>query len=180
MGCLSFVDHSPVILNAASRLAVRFVLSKLFLPTRRQSRNGAARAALLAASRVEMPLAEAVERLARDAVNSGLPDVAREAATATGGLPVHWDMGGVLVLTALGEALHYDPEMRSTTTVTDRRWRTAALVKASRNHHELRALSPARPINAKTCSQCNGTGRMFDVADCGVCMGTGWLPSEAE
>jgi len=125
-------------------------------------------------------LAEAVERLARDTVNSGLPDVALEAATATGGLPVQWDMGGVLVLTTLGEVLHYDPETRSTRTVTDRRWRTAAVVKASRKHHELGALSPARPINAMTCTQCNGTGKMFDVADCGVCMGAGWLTSETE
>jgi len=125
-------------------------------------------------------LAEAVERLARDSVDSGFPDVAREAATATGGLPVQWDMGGVLVLTALGEVLHYDPETRSITTVTDRKWRTAALVKASRNHRELGALSPARPMNALTCTQCSGSGKMFDVADCGVCMGTGWLPSETE
>jgi hypothetical protein len=128
-------------------------------------------------------LAEAVERLARDALardalDETFPSVAREAANATGGLPVQWDMGGVLVLTARGEVLHYDPETRTTTSITDRRWRTAALVKASRKHQELAALSPMRPRGAVTCTQCQGSGRMFDVADCGVCMGTGWLPLE--
>jgi hypothetical protein len=124
-------------------------------------------------------LAEAVKRLTKDAVDS-FPDVAREAANATGGLPVQWDMGGVLVLTALGEVLHYDPETGTISAVADRRWRTAALVKASRNHHELAALSPARPSDALTCMQCGGTGKLFDVADCGVCMGTGWITSESE
>src|SRR5690348_15245340 len=100
-----------------------------------------------------------VERLAKDAANSAIPDVAREAAMITGGLPVQWDMGGVVLLTVLGDILHYDPETRTTTIVTDGKWRTAALVKASRTHYELAAFAPVRPDNVLTCTQCNGSGK---------------------
>lgn len=53
---------------------------------------------------------DALERLNREAAIEAEPTVAREAARATGGLPVQCDLGGVLVLTPQGEVLHYDPE----------------------------------------------------------------------
>jgi hypothetical protein len=126
---------------------------------------------------MDQNVAEALVRLCRDAANIAGPDIAVEAAKNTGGLPVQCDMGGVLLLTPLGEVLHYDPERKTAASVTDSKWRTAALVKAARKYPELAALHPARPNDAVVCTQCGGVGRMFGVADCGVCMGTGWLAS---
>ena len=120
-------------------------------------------------------VAAALARLTAEARTDATVDVAREAAVATGGLPVHCDMGGVLVVTAGGDVNYYDPEHKTTSRVADSRWRTLALVKAARNHPELASLRPAMPVDAMACTSCSGTGRVFEVADCGQCMGTGWL-----
>ncbi len=125
--------------------------------------------------RIHPDVAAALARLSVAARTNATVDVAREAAVATGGLPVHCDMGGVLVVTASGEVNYYDPERRITSPVTDSRWRTLALVKAARNHPELVSLRPVMPVEAIACARCSGTGRLFAIADCGECMGTGWL-----
>jgi hypothetical protein len=126
---------------------------------------------------MEPQLAEALERLSREAATSAEPGVARDAARATGGLPVQCDMGGVLLLTPTGAVLHYDPEGGTIAPVSDDRWRTAAFVKAARKHPELTRLFPTKPSGAAICAQCSGSGRMFGTLDCGNCMGTGWLPA---
>ena len=90
-------------------------------------------------------IAAAITRLSRDAASSDAPDLAGEAARATGGLPVQCDMGGALVLLPSGDVVHYDPERKTFAGVTDARWRMAAIVKASRRHAELADLLPTRP-----------------------------------
>lgn len=124
---------------------------------------------------MDRTLLDAIERLCRDAALGAEPTLAREAARATGGLPVRCDMGGVLVLTAQGGVLHYDPERAEAVPVADHRWRKAALVNAARKHPELRSLFPAMPEGAVPCAQCAGTGKLVRDLDCAGCMGTGWL-----
>jgi hypothetical protein len=116
-----------------------------------------------------------IERLSREAALEVEPTVAREAARATGGLPVQCDIGGVLVLTVQGGVLHYDPERGEAVPVADEHWRKAALINAARKHVELRSLFPAKPEGAIPCPQCAGTGKLVRDLDCAECMGTGWL-----
>lgn len=116
---------------------------------------------------------ETIVRLSRDAMTSGT-QIVREAARATGGLPVRADMGGVLVLMPTVDVFQYDLEAKTSSRVDDPGWRRVALVKAARSHPELVSLFPERPGTATTCSHCHGSGRLFDAVDCGRCMGTGW------
>jgi hypothetical protein len=115
----------------------------------------------------------AIRRLGREAQVSG-SDVVREAARRTGGLPVWSDMGGVLVLMPTTEVVQYDPETGTSAPVHDLRWIHVSLVKAARSHAELVSLAPARPADAVECTQCGGSGRLFDTLDCSQCMGAGW------
>jgi hypothetical protein len=119
-------------------------------------------------------IAEVLRQLSLDAASTAVSEEARQAAKATGGLPVLTDMGGVLVLTPAGEVFHYEPE-RGIAKQADERWRTLALVKAALKHPELRALMPERPPTAMMCNACHGTGVILGTMDCGTCMGTGWL-----
>ncbi|MEA2750818.1 MAG: hypothetical protein QOI41_4961 [Myxococcales bacterium] len=124
---------------------------------------------------MDRTLVDALERLCREAGFGEEPTVAREAARATGGLPVLSDMGGVLVVTVQGGVLHYDPERGEAVSVADERWRKAALVNAARKHGELRSLFPGKPKGAILCAQCAGTGKLVRDLHCAECMGTGWL-----
>jgi hypothetical protein len=116
---------------------------------------------------------QALERLIDTAASSVEPVSTREAAIATGALPVYCDLGGFLAITAGGKVLHYDPERKLVSAVVDETWRRAALVHAVRKHPELSELFP-RPNTAVVCPQCGGSGLLMGKADCGWCMGAGW------
>jgi hypothetical protein len=119
-------------------------------------------------------ISQTIVRLSQEAQASG-SDTTRQAARATGGLPVWSDMGGLLVLMPTTEIIQYDLESRTLSPVHRPEWQVLALVKAARLHPELAGLMPARPATAASCDQCAGTGRLFDAVDCGQCMGTGWF-----
>ncbi len=67
-------------------------------------------------------------------------------------------MGGILVLRSHGSVAHYDdPEIDRMREVHDDevgRWRTFALILASRQFPELGALPPPRPNDAIVCIEC--------------------------
>jgi hypothetical protein len=117
-------------------------------------------------------VSDAIVRLGRESQTSG-SDAVRDAARETGGLPVLSDMGGVLVLMPTMQIRHYDPETGTSSPLGDPKWHQVALMKAARSHPELEMLMPSRPAEAVSCSQCEASGRMFDRADCGLCMGAG-------
>ena len=125
-------------------------------------------------SGVHPELAGAIGRLSQEAAAGGSPSEAREAAARTGGVPVHTDLGGVLVLAPDGSVLHYDPDSGQVNPVADDRWRVLALVKAARKFPELQPLRPRRPATAVACPQCGGDGVVLGGVDCGVCSGIGW------
>ena len=85
------------------------------------------------------------------------------------------DLGGVLVITADGEVLRFDPEADGVSVVDDEQWRRLALARASRRFSELSGLKPSRPSLATTCSQCDGQGIILGGVECGNCFGVGWL-----
>lgn len=121
-------------------------------------------------------VAAAIERLSREAAaGASLPE-AREAAARTGGVPVHADLGGVLVLATDGSVLHYDPEGGRVSPVEDIRWQLLALVKAARAFPDLRQLRPGMPDTAVACERCGGRGVILGDLDCGACFGIGWNP----
>jgi hypothetical protein len=122
-----------------------------------------------------MTLEDDIRRLAAHAAAHGEPDVVREAAALTGGLPVYSDMGGTLVVSPSREVLVYDHDTRSVKPEDDARWRTLARAKAAKRFPELAELSPVRPHNAMDCTACDGRGVILDSADCGVCMSLGWV-----
>jgi hypothetical protein len=101
-------------------------------------------------------------------------DVSQSAASATAGLPVYSDLGGILAITPEGVVRLYDPETGSVSDVADERWRRVALVSASEKHPSLADLLPARPTHAAACGACEGTGK-FRSSICRVCSGLGWI-----
>jgi len=86
---------------------------------------------------------------------------------------VHADMGGALVLTTSGQVMQYDFETGNLSQA-DERWSALALSKAARTYPALKALTTSRPTGAVTCSVCNGTGILWERADCETCWGRGW------
>jgi hypothetical protein len=119
-------------------------------------------------------LRDIVVRLAARVAASDENDAFRDAARATGSLPVYCDMGGCLVVSPDGDVLRFDPESGSTETETDPRWRLLARAKASRRYPELASLEPLRPEDAPECFECEGTGLLLGL-DCKRCSGLGWV-----
>ena len=93
-------------------------------------------------------------------------------------LPVYSDIGGDLFLTLSGEILHLnegDPKGLPTLE-TDPVWQLIAAVVASEKYPELAFLRPQRPLSAKDCLKCEGTGHPMSLGFiCGECFGLGWL-----
>lgn len=101
-----------------------------------------------------------------------------DAARATGGVPVHMDLGGVLVIDRWEAVVSYDPDDGTIAPVSDARWRTLALVKAAEKFPDLRELAPGPPSNAVVCGTCEGSGVLMGDVNCGVCLARGWLVTE--
>ena len=117
-------------------------------------------------------ISKSIRRLAKAAQESDSSAI-KEAAQATGSLPVHTDMGGALVVTPECDVVQYDFETGATRT-PEESWRTLALVKAARKFPELRNLAPPKPTEAIDCPSCGGVGVVSGNMDCGVCWGVGW------
>ncbi len=115
---------------------------------------------------------DAIQRLSAAAASAALPEE-RMAAAASGGVPVHVDVGGVLVVCVNGVQA-FDPATGSLRHVTDE-WATTALVKAARRFPELASLLPQKPLSASSCSACQGTGSILGVLTCASCSGIGWI-----
>jgi hypothetical protein len=96
-------------------------------------------------------------------------------------LPVYLGWTETIALRSDGTLLRWSTEDDSpgARELDDASWMTAALVQASRRYPELSRLFPARPADAVTCGQCNGTGSLDLSAEhadilC-ACGGAGWL-----
>lgn len=134
-------------------------------------------------------LARTIEALARAVAETSPWAHLRAAALRVPGLPVHADMGGVLVLRSDGSVALYDEEHGRVEPVDRDPWRTLALIQAAKKYPaELRDLPPARPHDAVPCEDCGGTGEHRERDDpgdgpgencpiCGACLGAGWQPA---
>jgi len=96
-----------------------------------------------------------------------------EAATATGGLPIYADLGGVLCVTPTGEVRAYDSDSFSVRTVEDPVWVEIALTRLASLDPALSAVAPTRPEDAGSCPACGATG-VYWGGVCLRCLGRGW------
>lgn len=93
------------------------------------------------------------EKVARDSLSESW----RDAARATGGVPVYEDVGGILVIGPDRGVLLYTPSDGRATLATDP-WERMAFIRAAKLHDELAGLAPPRPGDARICTCCGGTG----------------------
>jgi len=122
--------------------------------------------------------AEAIRRLSAETARSGKHPWERELAARTGGLPVHADMGGALVVTVEGKILLLDHDTDGIEETADEATVRFARTLASRMHPALASWAPVRPADARICEACGGTG-VLELAKrsfhCGKCSSTGWV-----
>lgn len=99
-------------------------------------------------------------------------------------LPVMLDGGGCVGLLLSGEAASFLwNEPRFLRAELDPRIRNMTRFQASLKYPALASLAPIRPIDAKTCEPCGGTGQCLELplkfAEHLICYcgGLGWLPA---
>jgi hypothetical protein len=123
---------------------------------------------------IDADLRGIVVRLAAKVAASNENEAFRDAARATGSLPVYCDMGGCLVVSPSGEILRFDSESGAIEPESDPRWRLLARARVSAKYPELASLAPLRPEDAPDCSDCERTGLLLGL-DCRTCSGLGWV-----
>jgi hypothetical protein len=98
-------------------------------------------------------------------------------------LPLVLDMGGSYAIRASGDLIQFGwdgPE--GAESLEDPRLINAALYQGSLKYPKLASLVPSRPVGARDCSHCDGTGRPPLSTQPGLenlicyCGGVGWLP----
>ncbi|MDB5335084.1 MAG: hypothetical protein JWN70_703 [Planctomycetaceae bacterium] len=110
----------------------------------------------------------------------------RGAARRNGALPLFRDMGGCYAIRPDGTLVSWSwDEPDQVCVEKDARIWNIALFAGSERWVELASLIPSRPVNAKVCDSCDGTGRLKGLPDelaqrirC-YCGGIGWLPAGA-
>src|SRR5688572_28220037 len=121
-----------------------------------------------------------VEELRRRLINELPPGNLYREVAETGGLPVYCDLGGCLIFAADGTVWSYDLATGEREPEHDREQIRVAHILASEKYEELRDLKPSRPLSAKQCSLCQGTGRLTaEKLRCGECLGLGWVEPQA-
>ena len=118
--------------------------------------------------------AAALRRLIEEALRSAPWPHQREAAMATGALPVYSGWTAELVITEAGEVMEFDHDTKTVRLAREECWRTIALVRAARCDPALRCLAPLRPPDARECKACGGSGIVLNSASCGDCFEKGW------
>jgi hypothetical protein len=101
-------------------------------------------------------------------------------------LPLTWDMGGCVALRPSGELVSWvwDEEDRISANCSSLTQHAAMFLGAAK-FSELLPFVPGRPVNAKVCTACDGTGTVSGLPvefACQIacrCGGSGWLPVDA-
>jgi hypothetical protein len=112
----------------------------------------------------------------------GLPDLARRL----GVLPVMLDMGGCYAIRPTGEVVSWIWDEKDTLSIENSDLiRNVAFFQGGAKYPPLRPFLPARPLDAKRCTGCDGTGRLTGLPEpfpgqivC-QCGGAGWIPANA-
>jgi hypothetical protein len=98
-------------------------------------------------------------------------------------LPLMLDMGGSYAIRANGDLVQFDWDgPGGAERLEDPRLINIALHQGSLKHPQLACLVPSRPVGARDCSHCDGTGRLPLTTTPGLenvichCGGVGWLP----
>lgn len=99
----------------------------------------------------------------------------RATALRHGVLPLYVTADGFYALGAEGEVVHLRWQDDPLAVISERE-RIRALAQGARQHPELELLLPERPLGARTCERCRGSGidpRIENLA-C-ECDGLGWI-----
>ena len=112
------------------------------------------------------------------------PVYQRHLAVRHGVLPLWGDLDCTWALNSNGEIIALPDDVPLDAHIEgDTLRRNTALVQGSKLYPELAALIPARPSDAQTCPDCNGSGvnpvtsdPKYAMVIC-LCGGTGWLPA---
>jgi hypothetical protein len=98
-------------------------------------------------------------------------------------LPLVLDMGGSYAIRASGDLVEFAWDgPGDAMPLGDPRLINAALYQGSLKHPQLACLVPSRPVSARDCVPCDGTGRPSVATQPGLenvicyCGGVGWLP----
>ena len=100
-----------------------------------------------------------------------------------GALPLMLDMSGAFAIRPNGDLVQFDWDgPAGAVPLEDPRLINIALHQGRIKHPHLASLVPSRPVSARDCSHCGGTGRLpftttpgFENVIC-YCGGLGWLP----
>ena len=112
-------------------------------------------------------------------------DIHRKYVEELGILPLLSDMGGFYGLTRDGQVLEFDWDSLEPELVVDPHPLHLALFQGAAAYPALRTMLPPRPVNARTCVSCDGTGEanvpthLQDKVVC-YCGGAGWVPRELQ
>ena len=98
-------------------------------------------------------------------------------------LPLVLDMGGSYAIRANGDLVQFDWDgPAGAVPLEEARLINAALYQGSLKYPPLACLLPSRPVGARDCSHCGGTGKLPLTTQPGLenvicyCGGVGWLP----
>jgi hypothetical protein len=130
-------------------------------------------------TQIEQRIKQLVENPAAD------PIYMRHLAIRHGVLPLFGDLACTWALNPEGEIISFPDDFNSEIhTESDVVSRNTALVQGAKLYPELAALIPARPPDAQTCPDCNGSSinpvtsnPEYAMVVC-LCGGTGWLPAD--
>jgi hypothetical protein len=122
---------------------------------------------------------EAVEQRIRDVLADADPRFAwlRAAVRQHGFLPLHIGWVTVLGLRPDGSWVRWDHEDApgAIKPFSDPYWERMALCAGAENYPELETLVPRRPLHARDCGACAGTGMFIGAPITCACGGLGWL-----
>jgi hypothetical protein len=129
-------------------------------------------------TRIEQRIKQLVENPAAD------PVYQRHLAVRHSVLPLWGDLDCTWALNRDGEIIAFPDGISLDMHIEDDPLRrNTALVQGSKLYPEIAALIPARPSDAQTCPDCNGSGMnpvtsnpKYAMVIC-LCGGTGWLPA---
>jgi len=123
--------------------------------------------------------------LTKDFVRDASPKEV-ELARRLGALPIGIDLGSYIFLTAEGDCILVDTWPNAVERTKAARIVVAALVHAATRYPELKTFVPRRPVDARNCFACDGTGeldyplgRPVSMDKCINCCGLGWDLSDA-
>jgi len=125
-----------------------------------------------------MKLPAHISERIRDVIARGGGKGIDEEARGHEAIALAGTIGSILMLRADGSLWDADADFGKPLTPLPEEWHIPALVWGAEKFPWLAELLPHRPLDALRCSECGGSGHLFNTPDlCSACRGLGWTPS---